>query len=169
MYRVELMLKIWNDSIDQLSLVNFIKNLNDKALRNKITNEEYIYTYQISSKYSLNTKIIQPKFEPKDILYLFFKFKGKDEYTFGPIFDGVDIKSIKINNIYKKALSAVNSKKLDKICEISVLISKMMYKEFTGKNEENLTDNFDELLAFFSNEINNFNPNQSLIKKNLKL
>ena len=50
MYRVELMLKIWNDSIDQLSLVNFIKNLNDKALRNKITNEEYIYTYQISSK-----------------------------------------------------------------------------------------------------------------------
>ena len=168
MYRVELMLKIWNDSIDQLSLVNFIKNLNDKALRNKITNEEYIYTYQISSKYSLNTKIIQPKFEPKDILYLFFKFKGKDEYTFGPIFDGVDIKSIKINNIYKKALSAVNSKKLDNICEISVLISKMMYKEFTGKNEENLTDNFDELLAFFSNEINNFNPNQSLIKKEFK-
>lgn len=61
-YRVELMLKIWNDSIDQLSLVNFIKNLNDKALRNKIINEEYIYTYRISSKYSLNTKIIQPKF-----------------------------------------------------------------------------------------------------------
>ena len=44
----------------------------------------------------------------------------------------------------------------------------MMYKEFTGKNEENLTDNFDKLLAFFSNEINNFNPNQSLIKKEFK-
>ena len=43
-----------------------------------------------------------------------------------------------------------------------------MYKEFTGKNEENLTDNFDKLLAFFSNEINNFNPNQSLIKKEFK-
>ena len=74
MFRVELMLRLWNDSIDQVAIKNFIMDLNEKISRNIISEEEYQFTYQISNDYSLNTKIIQPKFEPKDIIYLFFKY-----------------------------------------------------------------------------------------------
>ena len=54
-------------------LKNFILDLNNKSKRNLITEENYGFTYQIASEYSLSTKIIQSNFEQKDIIYLAFK------------------------------------------------------------------------------------------------
>ena len=82
MFRAQLMFNIWNNGIDQIKVKNFIKELNNRANRKKILDQDYFYTYQIANEYSLNTKIIQPKFEPKDIIYLFFKYDENKEYLF---------------------------------------------------------------------------------------
>ena len=39
MFRVPLMLKIWNDSINQMNIKNFLTNLNKKKIRTQITDE----------------------------------------------------------------------------------------------------------------------------------
>ena len=48
MFRVPLMLKIWNDSINQMNIKNFLTNLNKKKIRTQITDEEYGFIYQIT-------------------------------------------------------------------------------------------------------------------------
>ena len=82
MFRVPLMLKIWNDSIDQINVKNFLTNLKKKKkLRIEKTDEEYGFTYQITSDYSLTTKIILPNFERKDIIDLFFQYNENNKFT----------------------------------------------------------------------------------------
>ena len=81
MFRFPLMLKIWNDSIDQINVKNFLTNLNNKKLRTQITVEEYGFTYQIASDYSLITKIILPNFERRDIIDLFFQYNENNRFT----------------------------------------------------------------------------------------
>ena len=154
MFRVSLMLKLWNDSLDQITVKNFIQNLDRRKDRNKISNEEYEYTYQIASNYSLTTKIIQPKFEPKDIIYLFFQYSENDTYTAGPIFDGIDIPNLSMNNIYKEVLNTVNNKNINNMCDVSTISAQIMYREFMKKYDEKLTNNFEDLLNFFINEKN---------------
>ena len=82
-FRVPLMLKIWNDSIEQVNVKNknFLTNLNKKKLRIEITDEEYGFIYQITSDYSLTTKIILPNFERRDIIYLFFQYNENKRFT----------------------------------------------------------------------------------------
>ncbi len=70
MFRVPLMFKIWNDSINQMNIKNFLTNLNKKKIRTQITDEEYGFIYQITSDYSLTTKIILPNFE-REILFIY--------------------------------------------------------------------------------------------------
>ena len=70
MFRVPLMFKIWNDSINQMNIKNFLTNLNKKKIRTQITDEEYGFIYQIPSYYSLTIKIILPNFE-REILFIF--------------------------------------------------------------------------------------------------
>ena len=70
MFRVPLMFKIWNDSINQMNIKNFLTNLNKKKIRTQITDEEYGFIYQITSDYSLTIKIILPNFE-REILFIF--------------------------------------------------------------------------------------------------
>ena len=41
MFRVPLILKIWNDSIDQINIKIFLTNLNKKKIRTQLTDEEY--------------------------------------------------------------------------------------------------------------------------------
>ena len=92
MFRAQLMFELWNNHIDQLSVKNFIQDLNNRAERKIITDQEYSFTFQIANQYSLTTKIIQPKFEPKDIIYLFFKYNENNEYFDRQNFDGIQNK-----------------------------------------------------------------------------
>ena len=91
MFRFPLMLKIWNDSINQINFKNFLTNLSNEKLRTQITVEEYGFTYQIASDYSLITKIILPNFEPRDIfIYSFIIMKI------------IDLPLVPMNNIYQE-------------------------------------------------------------------
>ena len=153
MFRAQLILKLWNDEIDQFTFKNFISDLNNKSQRNSISDEEYGFTYQIASEYSLTTKIIEPNFEPKDIIYLFFKYNENNEYVAGPIFDDINI-PIKMNTLYKEVIEEINKQKLDNICDICVISAKIMYREFMKKYEEELPDTCDGLIEKFTNEKN---------------
>ena len=65
-----------------------------------MTDEEYGFTYQITSDYSFTIKIILPKFEPRDIIYLFFQYNENSSFSAGPIFDKIDLPLLSMNNIY---------------------------------------------------------------------
>ena len=156
MFRAQLILKLWNDGIDQLTFKNFISDLNSKSQRILISDEEYGFTYQIASDYSLTTKIIEPKFEPIDIVYLFFKYNENNEYIAGPIFDDINI-PVKMNTLYKEVIEEVKNKNLGNICDICVFAAKIMYREFMKKYEEDLPDKCDELIEKFKNEKNGKN------------
>jgi len=65
MIRAQLIIKIWNDEIDLISVKYFIKDLKDKVSRYSISEEVYGFTYQIASKYSLIMKIMQQNLNQK--------------------------------------------------------------------------------------------------------
>ena len=152
MFRAQLMLKLWNDNIDQQTVYYFIQDLNSKSKRNQITDEEYEFTYQIASEYSLTTKIIQPNFEAEDIIYLFFKYNENNYYVAGPIFDEINV-NINMNNLYNEAKNEIKKKNLVNICDICSFLAKIMYREFMKKIKENLPNNYDELMKIFKQEI----------------
>jgi hypothetical protein len=161
MIRAQLMLKLWNDKIDQQTVYNFIQDLNNKSKRNRITNEEYEFTYQIASEYSLTTKIIQPNFEAEDIIYLFFKYNENNEYVAGPIFDDINIQ-IKMNTLYQEVIDEINKNNLDS-CGICAFSAKIMYREFMKNYDEELPDNCDELIQKFEKEKNQ--KNKKILEK----
>ena len=154
MIRAQLMLKLWNDEIDQLNVKHFINDLNDKISRISISEEEYGFTYQIASKYSLTIKIIQPKFEPKDIIYLFFTYNENNEYSAGPIFENINIKSMKMTNIFILVLEEIRQNKLTNMCNICMVAAKIIYSEFFNGYDMKLSDNFEDLISFFNEEKN---------------
>ena len=53
---------------------------------------------------------------------------------------------MKMNNIYKEVLEYVNIKKIDNICEISTISAQIIYRDFMKKYEQQLTDNYEDLL-----------------------
>ena len=172
MFRAQLMFDLWNNSIDQVSVKNFIQELNKRGERKSISELEYLYSYQIANEYSLTTKIIQPKFEPKDIIYLFFKYNENNEYFAGQIFDGINIHAMKMNNIYKGVIEEVNQKNSPSMLDISYICGETLYKElFNIHDEEKYNKKLDDftfekkeeekedyykvkkLIAFFENEV----------------
>ena len=79
MFRVSLMLKLWNDKIDQIKVKNFIQNLNNKKIdikyqmMNMNKHIKLLLIIHFNKNYS-------PKFVQKDIIYLFFKYSENEEY-----------------------------------------------------------------------------------------
>jgi hypothetical protein len=128
-FRAQLMLNLWNDNIDKNSINNFIHNLNDKSQRKIITDQEYFFTYQIASSYCLTTKIIQPEFKPKDIIFLFFQFKEDNEYYIGPICEEDNIiSSINMTEMFKEVENTIKEHNLNSMKEISVICSQKIYE-----------------------------------------
>jgi len=164
MIRAEIMLKLWNDSIDIVDIKNFMLNLNEKSSRNIITEKEYIFTYQISNDYSLNTKIIQPEFEAEDIIYLFFKYNENNKFSAGSIFDNIDIHGVDMDNLFKETLN--NIKNIHNICDITVICSQILYKEFMKKYQLVLENDYNKLLNYFEDEYKMLD--QTIEKKELE-
>ena len=73
----------------KLMLKMFLSNINNKKIRTQIINEEYGFTYQIASNYSLTKKIILPIFS-REILLI---------YSFN-IMKIIDLPIVSMNNIY---------------------------------------------------------------------
>ena len=47
---------------------------NSKIKRNKISNEEFYFTFEVAKRQKDNDKIIIPKFEFQDIIYCFIQY-----------------------------------------------------------------------------------------------
>jgi len=157
MFRAQLMLNLWNSGIDQINVKNFIQELNKRAERKIISEQEYLYTYQIANEYSLTTKIIQPKFEPKDIIYLFFKYNENNEYFAGQIFDGINIQAKKMNTIYEEVMGKISKNESNSMSDISLICGKTMHKELINYDEKFCDDkgdyDFQKLTKFFKEKV----------------
>ena len=55
----------------------------------------------------MTIKIIQSKFGPKDIIYLFFNFKGNNEYSMSPIFEHINKQSMGMNKVFNEVLEEI--------------------------------------------------------------
>ena len=56
---------------------------------------------------------------------------------------------MKMNNIYKEELEYVNNKKINNMCEISTISAQIIYRDFMKKYEQQLSDNYEDLLKIF--------------------
>ena len=82
MFRVPLMLKIWNDSIEQVNVKNknFLTNLKQEKIKN--WNNWWRIWIHISNYFRLfSYKIILPNFERRDIIYLLFQYNENNRFT----------------------------------------------------------------------------------------
>jgi hypothetical protein len=118
---------------------------------------DYSFAYQVSSIYSLTTKIIQPKFETTDILYLFFGFDEDRTKIAGPIFNKANIRGkldAQFEDIEDKINNNENKSNL-KIVDICIIAAKILYKALTNSNEELENKDIEELKIFFNEKYKN--------------
>ena len=149
---------------------DFFKVLKDRSKRNEIPEKEYEFSYKYCNKYLLTTQIIQPKFEPNDIIYLFFEFSEKDDYNqvkmlIGPIFSDKIKYDKNLKSIYKDVLAKIGQLIKPDILEICKICCIKLYLEITKElttntnsnlNEEELDkQKYDELLSYFENDWKN--------------
>ena len=148
MTRAQLMLRICRDGISQLELKNFLKDLNKRKTHEMISEEEYIYTYKISRDYFLNLRLIQPKFKPLDILFLFFKYENNDKYIRGIIFNNINEGEIKnMKATFDKSYNNIKDEKSMK--NACAKIVKIFFVDITTNLQKNkIPDTFDELKEF---------------------
>lgn len=139
---------------------DFLKKLKDRSKRNEIPEKENVFSYKYCNKYSLTTQIIQPKFKPDDIIYLFFVFSEKDDnnkdrMSIGPIFSDKVRYSKDLISIYNDVSYKISELNKPDILEICKICSIKIYLEITKNINENLTEddlnkkNFEELLSYF--------------------
>ena len=124
MFIVSLMLKLWNDKIDQIKVKNFIQNLNNKKIDIKYQMMNLNIHIKLHLIIHFQQKLFHQNLYQKDIVYLFFKYSENEEY----IFDDIDIPIMKMNNIYKEVLEYVNNKTINNMCEISTISAQIIYE-----------------------------------------
>ena len=153
MLRGILLSKIIINKIKIDDLKNFVEELNSKInKKNVIEKEEYLFTYNISNKYSKNLKIIMPFFSPFDAFYLFYKYDKGNLYKLGNVFLGTN----GFGEIHEIANEILKKKDYKDMMEISEKIAILFYKSITHP------ENKDKLL---NEQINiNNNENLSIIK-----
>ena len=103
----------------------------------------------MASKYSLTTKIIEPQFEPDDIIYLFFSYNENNEYCAGPIFENINIHVMKMNNIFND-VSEIIKKNTKSMCDNCIICVKSIVKQFLKDFDDiELPEKYDELISLF--------------------
>ena len=118
----------------------------------------------------MTTKIIQPEFKPKDIIFLFFQFKEDNEYYIGPFFEDNIISSIKMTKINEEVLKKIKEHNLTSMKEISVICSQKIYEAIFREYNEELPNDINKLKELFINkkdELNNKNREDISSKKEL--
>ena len=86
MLRALLLIRLYNHGINLKYLSKIYQKFNSKIKRNKISNEEFYFTFEVAKRQNDNDKIIIPQFEIPDIIYCFIQYKENDIYEMGPIF-----------------------------------------------------------------------------------
>ena len=122
--------------------------------KNKILKDEFTYICQVTKLYDLNMNIIIPKFEAKDIIYLFFTFENFEQYYYGPVFDEI----YKVENLYLELFKNINQqiKNLITFKDVTGKIALMFFKYF-NKDILELPQFIDgeNILQYIENKNNN--------------
>ncbi len=138
MLRGILINKIRNNKINIRDVNNFVNILNSRINNaEEIHDEEYYFNYLISDKYPKNLKIRMPKFESKNVFYLFYKYDKQNHYKLGDTFKGVNCYIGGINDIAEEILR----NDFDDMIQLSIDIGTLFYQNICQKeliNEDNL-------------------------------
>ncbi len=116
--------------------------------------DEFTYICQVTKLYDLNMNIIIPKFEAKDIIYLFFTFENFEQYYYGPVFDEI----YKVENLYLELFKNIKEeiKNLLTFKDVTGKIALMFFKYF-NKDILELSQFIDgeNILQYIENKNNN--------------
>ena len=131
MLRGQFIFKFLGEELKASDLISFVPYLNNLSKRTKITKQEFFYGFELTKKLDKNFKIIFPKFEPIDILYVFIEYDSDNKFIPSNLFkmigfnfraqDIVDIKS--------------DLEKKEKMIDIWTLISVDLYMNITNDKE----------------------------------
>ncbi len=131
--------KIRNNEIELNDVKNIVDVINSRVNNiSEIPEEEFYFTYIISSKYPKNLKIKMPIFETNDVFYLFYNYHKKGSYKLDKFFEVIDTNFVeKMENIPEEILN----NKFDDMISFSEEIGKLFYEniyEKELKNDDNL-------------------------------
>lgn len=79
--RGQFIFKFLSNELKTKDLIYFIPYLNNLRKRIKISKQEFFYGFEMTKKMNKNFKIVFPKFEPIDILYIFISYDSDNKYT----------------------------------------------------------------------------------------
>ena len=129
-------------------LINFVPYLNNLQNRINISKEEFLYGFEMIKFLNKNFKIIFPKFEPMDILYIFISYKSDNEYSSGIIFNTIKY-NFRAQDIVDK-IPELQTK--EKMIDIWSSITVDLYLDIT-KDKKIPIDNHQIIKEYLKNKI----------------
>ena len=106
MLRSIILYKICSETLDLETFINFNENINKQINPIEVGEDDYIFANSIANKYPFNLKILFPKFEVKDVLYLFFKYNN-NSFSKNNIINNIQIDKNTINTIANDILREI--------------------------------------------------------------
>jgi len=136
MLRGQFIFKFLSKELKTKDLISFVPYLNNLRKRFKISKQEFFYGFEMTKKINKNFKIVFPKFEPIDILYIFISYDSDNKYTAGILFNVIGFNF--------RAQDIVDNKseleKKEKMIDIWTNISVDLYRNITNDKEIPIND-----------------------------
>jgi hypothetical protein len=128
MLRGQFIFKFLGEQLNANDLTSLVSDLNDFSKRNKISKQEFFYGFELTKRLNKNFKIVFPKFEPIDILYIFISYDSDNKYIPSNLF--------KMSGFNFRAQDLIEARpdleKKEKMIDIWNIISDNLYMNSTN-------------------------------------
>ena len=148
MLRALLLIRFYNHGINLKDLSKVCSLFNEKIKRNKISNEEYYFTFEECKNHNDNDKILIPKFEKNDIIFCLINYKENGKYEMGPLFKNKNKKIISHDFIQKLQ----NNDTIKNMTSYTDIIGREIYENCMHKDLKYIKEH-NELIEAFNNRL----------------
>ena len=164
MLRGQFIFKFLSKELKTKDLISFIPYLNNLRKRIKISKQEFFYGFEMTKKMNKNFKIVFPKFEPIDILYIFISYDSDNKYTTGILFNMIAFNFRAQDIVYNKS----DLEKKEKMINIWTNISVDLYMNITNDKDIPIKDTL-KIKEYLYNKISTLNEEikKEQIKKDI--
>ena len=145
MLRGLLLIRFQNHGINLKDLSKVCYLFNEKIKRNKLSNEEYYFTFEECKNHNDNDKILIPKFEKNDIIFCLINYKENGDYEMGPLFKNKNKKIISHDFIEKKL---ENKDAIENMSSYVDIIGREIYENCMHKDLKYIKEHQDLIEAF---------------------
>ena len=162
--RGQFIFKFLSNELKTKDLISFIPYLNNLRKRIKISKQEFFYGFEMTKKMNKNFKIVFPKFEPIDILYIFISYDSDNKYTTGILFNMIAFNFRAQDIVYNKS----DLEKKEKMINIWTNISVDLYMNITNDKDIPIKDTL-KIKEYLYNKISKLNEEikKDQIKKDI--